>query len=148
MFILTCLNFSHIQSTLHLMQYTYRDIFSNSFWTHLFWYLVVLLKFLFHLFHIGKMFFSGDFFDPGKQKKSLSRWDRVNREGGAQGSCRFWSKSAEHSVRCGQFAPKSPIMKWANTLKESSKKFTEAEHSLSQQRLLVLWNRWVPRTLV
>ena len=26
-FILTCLNFSHLQSTLHLMQYTYRDIF-------------------------------------------------------------------------------------------------------------------------
>ena len=26
-FILTCLNFSHLQSTLHVMQYTYRDVF-------------------------------------------------------------------------------------------------------------------------
>ena len=28
-FILTCLNFSHLQSTLHLMQYTYLDVFSH-----------------------------------------------------------------------------------------------------------------------
>ena len=28
-FILTCLNFSHLQSTLYLMQYTYRDVFST-----------------------------------------------------------------------------------------------------------------------
>ena len=28
------------------------------------------------------------------------------------------------------------------------KKFTEAEHSLSQQRQLVYWYRWVPRTLI
>ena len=27
-FILTCLNFSHLQSPLHLMQYTYQDLFS------------------------------------------------------------------------------------------------------------------------
>ena len=39
--------------------------------------------------------------------------------------------NTEHGV--GRCACKSPIMKWANTLKESSKKFTEAEHSLSQQ---------------
>ena len=26
-FILTCLNFSHLQSTLYLMQYTYQDLF-------------------------------------------------------------------------------------------------------------------------
>ena len=26
-FIVTCLNFSHLQSPLHLMQYTYRDFF-------------------------------------------------------------------------------------------------------------------------
>ena len=34
-FIPTSLNFSHLQSTLHLKQYTYWDIFStiqNSFW--------------------------------------------------------------------------------------------------------------------
>ena len=39
--------------------------------------------------------------------------------------------------------------KWANTLKESSekKKITEAKYSLSQQRQLVRWYRWVPRIL-
>ena len=26
-FTLTCLNFSHLQTTLHLMQYTYQDVF-------------------------------------------------------------------------------------------------------------------------
>ena len=29
-FILTCLNFSHLQSTLHLMHYTYQDVFSTA----------------------------------------------------------------------------------------------------------------------
>ena len=37
----------------------------------------------------------------------------------------------------GRCAYKSNVMKWANTLQESSKKkFTEAEHSLSQQHQL------------
>ena len=43
-FILACLNFSHLQSTLHFMHCTYRDILStdqNSFWTHQFWRLLV-----------------------------------------------------------------------------------------------------------
>ena len=47
-FILTCLNFSHLQNTLHLMQYTYQDFFStaqNSFWTCWFWCLLQLLLF-------------------------------------------------------------------------------------------------------
>ena len=47
-FILTCLNFSHLQSILLLMQYSYWDFFStaqNSFWTHWFWCLLVLLLF-------------------------------------------------------------------------------------------------------
>ena len=47
-FILTCLNFSHLQSTLFWMQYTYQDVFltaQNSFWTHRFWCLLVLLLF-------------------------------------------------------------------------------------------------------
>ena len=29
-FIFTCLNFSHLQSTLYLMQYNYTDIFSTA----------------------------------------------------------------------------------------------------------------------
>ena len=28
--ILTCLNFSHLQSTLHLIQYTYEGVFSTA----------------------------------------------------------------------------------------------------------------------
>ena len=54
--------------------------------------------------------------------------------------------NTQHGV--GRCTCKSPIMKWANVLKESSKKnFTEAECSLSQQCQLVHWYRWVPRTL-
>ena len=45
----------------------------------------------------------------------------------------------------GWCAWKSLIMKWANTLKESSKKSTEAKHSLSQLRQRVHGYRWVPR---
>ena len=47
-FILTYLNFCHLQSTLHLTQYTYQyDFFTarNSFWTRWFWCLLVLLLF-------------------------------------------------------------------------------------------------------
>ena len=43
--------------------------------------------------------------------------------------------NTQHSV--GRCARKSHIMKWANALKESSKKFTEAQRSLSQHHQLV-----------
>ena len=60
----------------------------------------------------------------------------------------FLVKSPEHSVQCGQVTHKSPMIKWANMLNEpSKKKFTEAKHSLSQQRQLVHCYRWVSRTL-
>ena len=48
----------------------------------------------------------------------------------------------------GRCACKPPIMKWASALKESSKKFTEAKHSLSQQCQLVHRYRWVAGTLI
>ena len=47
-FFRTCLNFSQLQSTLHLMQCTYQDVFStapNSFWICWYWCLLVLLQF-------------------------------------------------------------------------------------------------------
>ena len=48
------------------------------------------------------MFPSEDIFHPGnKQKKSCLGQDWVNREGGAQGSGGFWSKTTEHLTRCG-----------------------------------------------
>ena len=69
-FILTCLNFSHLQSTLHLMQYTYQDIFSpdqNSFELDYFDAFYYFWRFLFHLFHIGKTFPLEDIFRLEKQ---------------------------------------------------------------------------------
>ena len=69
--ILTCLNFSHLQSTLYLkhiiemyfpllttvLELIHFDAFECFCWS------------LFHLFHIGKMFPFEDFFHSGKQKE-------------------------------------------------------------------------------
>ena len=64
------------------------------------------------------------FFHPGKQKKSCLGWDRVNREGGAQGGNLFFSQKLLNTQRSvGRCTCKSPIMKCANMLRESSKKF-------------------------
>ena len=124
-FILICLNFSHLQSTLHLMQYTYlRHFFhcSNSFWTCQFWYLLVLLPFFSPLPHRQNVSLWG-LFSSRETKTSHLGWDWVNREGGAWGSCCSGSKTAGHSAQCGQVdSHKSPIMKWASVLKESSKR--------------------------
>ena len=102
-FICTCLNFSHLQNTLYLMQYTYWDVFpmlKNSFWTRWFWCLLVLLPFfLFHLFHVGKTFPFVDFLHPGKQRKSHSRRDQVNKDGGSRWSSSFLVKN------CWTFSP-------------------------------------------
>ena len=148
---LTCLNFSHPQSTLHLMQYTYWDVFptaQNNFWTHWFWCLLVFLPFFsFHLFYIGKMFPFEDFFIQGN-KKNVD-WGEIWWLGrvGDRGHAIFGQKllNTQHGV--GRCVCKSPIMKWANTLKVF-KKFTEAECSLSGHCQLIHWYRWVPRTLM
>ena len=66
-------------------------------------------------------------------KKSHSGQDQVNTEGEAWKVMTFFGQkllNAQCSV--GRCARKSLFMKWANVLKDSSKKFTEAEHSLSQ----------------
>ena len=89
-FILTCFNFSHLQSTLHVMQYTYLDVFSTA--PNCFWILKslwVLLLFLFHLFHICKTFTFEDFFHLGKHEKAA----QGNSEGGPWGSCLFFVKN-------------------------------------------------------
>ena len=123
-FILTYLNFSHLQTTLHLIQCTYQyffpplkivfelvdfDAFSAS------------AVFLFHLILQGKAkcFPWRISFHVGKQKKSCSGW----RGWVGQGvHVVFGQKllNIQHSM--GRFTCKSPIMKWANALKESSKK--------------------------
>ena len=84
-FSLTCLNFSHLQSTLHLMQGTYWDVFpllKTSFELVNFGAFYCFCHFLFHLFHISKMFPFEDFFSSGETKKSCSGWDWVNRGAG------------------------------------------------------------------
>ena len=88
-----------------------------------FWNLLILMPFsafavfLFHFFHMGKTFPFEDVFHPGDKKNCLG-WDWVDREG----SCNFGWKLlyTQHSV--GECTRKSPITKWANVLKESSKK--------------------------
>ena len=67
-FILTGLNFGHLQSVLHWMQHTYQDIFSHCSK----WVLRPLsASDIFYLFHIGKMFPFENFFHLEKQPKSL-----------------------------------------------------------------------------
>ena len=82
--------------------------------------LVLLLFFVSPLPHRQNVSLE-DFFHPGRQKSSPGQ-DQVNREGGAQGSCWFWSKTAKQSARgVGRYAHKSPVMKGGNPLEESSK---------------------------
>ena len=86
------------------------------------------------------------FFMKGNKREVVQgeiRW--IGRVGHA-GYCQFLVKHSWTQRGVGRYAPKSPVMKWANALKESSKKFTEAEHSLSQQCQLVFWYRSVPGT--
>ena len=117
-FILTCLNFSHLQCILHLMQYTYRDFFpllKADF------ELINFCCFLFHLFHINKTFPFEDCFHSRKQK-NLTRGEigwtgRV----GHRGHAVFGQKPLTAQCSVGRCARKSPIMKWANALKKSSK---------------------------
>ena len=143
---LTCLIFSRLQSTLHLMQCTYRGVFStaqNAFWTHQFWCLLVLLPFFVSPLPHRQNISLWKLFSSRKQTKKSLRYNWVNREGKIWESCCFWS--TQRSV--GRCAHKPTIMKWANVLKESSKKLTESKCSLSQQCQLAHWYTWVPRTL-
>ena len=79
-------------------------------------------RFLFHVSHVNKTFLFEDFFHPGKQKKCHSGRDHVTREGGAWGHAGFGQKLQNTQCGVGRCAHKSPIVKWTNTLKESSKK--------------------------
>ena len=111
-FILTCLNFSHLQSTCHLMQCIYQDFFpttQNSFWTLGFWCLLVLLPFFVSSLHVGKMFLFEGFFNLGKQQK-FSR-DEIRWLGrvGHGASCRG-QKLLNTQSSVGRCAHKSPIM--------------------------------------
>ena len=123
-FILTWLNFSHVYSSLHLMQYIYCDAFFNCskhFWIHWFWCLLVLLLFFCVTSSTSAKRFPLRIFCIRGNKKVTQADGEIGWIG--LGSCCFWSKTAEHSVQCvDRCAYKSPIMKWANELKESSQK--------------------------
>ena len=95
---------------------------------------------------LGKCLLLRTFFIQGNKKKSLGA-RLVNREVRHGGHYVFGEKmlSIQHGV--SRYTGKSPIMKCADMLKGSSKKFTEAGDSLSQQCQLVHWLRWVSRTL-
>ena len=112
------------------MQYTYWDFFpptaQNSFWTW-FWCLFSDSHFLFYLFHNSKTFSSRE-----TNKRSHLGWDWVNREGGAHGSCHFWSKTTEHSVvwtgALVNHPPWNGQTRWKN-LQKNSLKLNAASHN-------------------
>ena len=72
-FILTCLNFSHISSIPHSMQYTYWDIFSTPKTVLNLWISMPssASTVFFHFFYISKTFPFEDFFIQGNKKKLL-----------------------------------------------------------------------------
>ena len=78
------------------------------------------------------------FFIQGKKNKSLGvRLHKWGWGGGMGVMLLFDQKLLNTQCSVGRCVCKSPTMKWENALKQSSKKFTEAEFSLSQQRQLV-----------
>ena len=135
-FILTYLNFSYLQSTLHLMQYTHQDVFStahSSFWTHQCWCLLVLLPFfVLPLPHQQNISLWGLFSSKQTKKVAGGKIEWIEKVG-HWGHAIFGQKLLNTQSNVGSCTCTSAIGKWENTLKESSEKFTEAKHSLSQQ---------------
>ena len=111
----------------------------NGFWTHRFWCLLVLLPFFVSpLPHQQNISLWGPFSSgETKKEKSHSQQDQVSMESGARGSCHFFGQKVLNPPECfvGRCVCKSPIMKWANTLKGSSKKI----HWSQMQPLNVSW---------
>ena len=146
-FILSCLNFSHLQSTLHMMQYTYQHVFFSTAQSQ-FWCILALLPyFVSPLPYLQNMSFE-EFFHLGNQTNKKVTQVKIRWIGrvGHRGHVIFGQKPLNTQHGVGRCIHKSSIMKWANALKESSKTFTDAECSLSQHHQLVHWYRWVPRT--
>ena len=121
--ILPCLNFNHLQSTLHWCNTPIETVFPllkrvlNS---------LILMPFsayaifCFTSSTLAKHLPLKTFFIWGNKKK-VTGWDWVNRELGHGGHAIFGQKlmNTQHTV--SQCTHKSPIVKWANALKESSK---------------------------
>ena len=133
----TCLNFSHLWSTPHVMQYTYWDIFStaqNSFWTHPVWCLLMLLPFFISLLSHRQNVSFENFFHPRKSKKCLGI--RLGEYGGRDmESFSFWSKTAEQSAQCEQIALISHPSRNGQMCWQSSKKNSLKPNAASQTTL-------------
>ena len=128
--ILTCLNFSHLQSTLHLMQYLSRRFSTaqNSFWTW-FWGLLVLLLLCVSPCPSAKCFPFRTFFIQGNKEKV------TRNKIGAWRSCLFlvkncWTLRAvwaggllNHPSWVGQ-------MCWGNLEKKNSLRLSAASHKV------------------
>ena len=107
----------------------------------------VLFVCLFHFFHRGETFPFEDFFHPGKQKKvTRGEIGWLGRVG--LGSHTVFGQKLLNTQCCGA-GVRVNHLSWNGKMcwKSLQKNFTEAEHSLSQQRQPVHWYRWVPRTL-
>ena len=134
--ILTCFNFSPLQSTLHLNAVHLSRHYFHC--TERFLNSSILMSFsasavfFFHLFYISKMFPSEDFFHPRKQKKTQLLGMRSGEYGGGSGC--FWSITFEHSVVCAGVLIAHASWDGHTCWKSLQKIFTEAEHSPSQQR--------------
>ena len=93
----------------------------------------------------GKCFSLRTFFIRGNKKKScLGKIEWIGRMGHGAHAV-FGKKLLNTQCSVSRCSCQLPIMKWANMV--SSKKFSEAEHCLSQHCQLVHWHRWVPGTL-
>ena len=119
----------------------------SSFWTCQFWCLLVFLPFFVSPLPYQQNVSLWGLFSLRKQKEVT--WGKTGWIGrvGLGGHYVFGQKLLNTQCNVGRCARKSPILKWANSLKESSNKFTEANRSLSQQCLLVHCYRLVPRIL-
>ena len=132
-FILTCLNFSHIQSTPCLMHYTFEMFFP-------------LLRTVLNLsilmpFSASAVFcftsstwekrFPLRIFSPRKLKKVAQGGIRWIERMGHGGHAVFWSKTAQHSAWFGQVCSHHEMGKHTERVlkKFTEKKFTAASHN-------------------
>ena len=118
----------------------------NSFWTHPFWCLLVLLLVFVSSLPDQQNVSLWGLFHSRKQRKVT--WGKIGWIGrvGHGGHAVFHQKLLNTQRGVGRCTPKSPIMKWANVLKVF-KQIHWSEYSLSQLCQLAHWYRWVPRTL-
>ena len=147
-FILTCLNFSHLQSTLRWMQYIYQYICStaqSSFWTHRFFMLFsASAVFRFIPSSTAKHFPLRPFFIWENKKVILGEIRWIGGQG--TGVMPFlvkncWTLSMVWAGVLLNHPSWNGQMHW-KSLQINSLKPNTASHNTSRD-----WYRWVPRTL-